>query len=37
MQTNNVLVNGTGSVFGLINITNATEVRIQEGCFAHAK
>ena len=34
MQTNNVLLNGTGKVLGLRNITDATRIRIQQGCIA---
>jgi len=32
MQTNNVLLNGTGKVLGLRNVTNATRIRLQGGC-----
>jgi len=34
MQTNNVLINGTGTAQGLRNITNAVRIRIQGGCTA---
>jgi len=34
MQTNNVLINGTGTATSLRNITNATRIRIQGGCVA---
>lgn len=33
MQTNNVLLNGTGNILSLRNITNATRIRIQGGCI----
>jgi len=34
MQTNNVLINGTGTANSLRNITSATRIRIQGGCVA---
>jgi len=33
MQTNNVLLNGTGNILSLRNVTNATRIRIQGGCI----
>ena len=34
MNDYNVLINGTGNLYNLRNINNATRIRIQEGCVA---
>jgi hypothetical protein len=34
MNNYNVLINGTGNLYNLRNINNATRIRIQEGCIA---
>ena len=34
MNDYNVLINGTGNLYNLRNINNATRIRIQEGCIA---
>ena len=34
MNDYNVLINGTGTLYNLRNINNATRIRIQEGCIA---
>ena len=34
MNNYNVLINGTGNLYNLRNIKNATRIRIQEGCRA---
>jgi len=34
MNNYNVLINGTGNLYDLRNITNATRIRIQGGCVA---
>ena len=34
MNDYNVLINGTGNLYNLRNIRNATRIRIQEGCIA---
>ena len=34
MNDYNVLINGTGTIYNVRNIKNATRIRIQEGCIA---
>ena len=34
MNDYNVLINGTGIIYNIRNIKNATRIRIQEGCIA---